>query len=414
MDYWPQWRGPLGTGAAVKGNPPIQFGENQNLKWKIEIPGKGNATPIVWNDNIIVQSAVATDKKGDLSNAKDSNPMSPNSTEYIHDFKVFCIDRNTGRMKWETTVASELPLENTHELGTWASNSPVTDGEHIYAYFGSRGLFCLDFDGNILWERDFGQMEKKMAFGEGASPALYKDRIFIQWDHEKDSWLYCVDKNNGEDIWKVARNEGTSWSTPVVVEANGKTQVITAASGAVRSNDYDTGNLLWSCTGLTSNVIPNPMVENGILYVMSGYRGSAMMAINLAKAKGDITGSDAIVWQYNQDTPYTPCAVLMDGKLYFLRGNNGFLSCLNDKDGSVVYSKEKVEGISTLYSSPTGVADRLYIAAENICVVIKAGEKFGILASNPLEDNFHASPVIVDNQLILRGFKSLYCFEEKE
>jgi outer membrane protein assembly factor BamB len=411
-DYWPQWRGPLGTGAALKGNPPTEFSETKNLKWKTAIPGKGNATPIVWEDKIIVQSAVQTDKKGNLSDKEAGNPMSPVSTEFIHDFKVFCIDRNTGKINWETTVTSELPLENTHELSSWASNSPITDGEYIYAYFGSRGLFCLDFDGNILWKRDFGQMEKKMAFGEGASPALYKDRIFILWDHEKDSWLYALDKRTGEDIWKVSRDEGTSWSTPVVVEANGKTQVITTASNAIRSNDFETGELLWSGTGLTSNVIPIPIVENGILYAMSGYRGTALQAIDLSKASGDITGTSAVIWEYNQDTPYTPSAVLMDGKLYFLRANNGFLTCLNSNDGSVVYSKEKVEGISTLFSSPTGGAGRLYIVAENICVVIKAGEKFELLSSNNLDDNFHASPVIVGNQLILRGFKSLYCFEE--
>ena len=154
------------------------------------------------------------------------------------------------------------------------------------------------------------------------------------------------------------------------------------------------------------------MVENGILYVMSGFRGSALQAINLSKAHGDITGTEAVVWEYNQDTPYTPGAVLMGGKLYFLRVNNGFLSCLNTIDGSVVYSKQKVEGISTLFSSPTGAADRLYIAAENVCVVIKAGETYELLKSNLLNDNFHASPVIVDNQLILRGFNALYCFEE--
>lgn len=413
-DNWPQWRGPLGTGAAVKGNPPVEFSETKNLKWKAEIPGFGNATPIVWNDKIIVQSAVQTDEKGNLGNSKENNAMSPNSTEYIHDFKVFCVNRNSGKIEWETTVISEMPLENTHELGSWASNSPVTDGEYIYAYFGSRGLYCLDFEGKIRWKRDFGQMEKKMAFGEGASPALYKDRIFILWDHEKDSWLYCVDKNTGEDVWKVERDEATSWSTPMVVEANGKTQVITAATKAIRSYDVESGELLWSGTGLTGNVIPNPMVEKGILYVMSGFRGSAMQAIDLSKAKGDITGTDAIVWEYNQDTPYTPCAVLMNGKLYFLRVNNGFLSCLNAGDGSVVYSKEKVEGISTLFSSPAGVADRIYIAAENICVVINAGEKYELLESNQLEDNFHASPVIAGNQLILRGFKSLYCFENMD
>ncbi|WP_167608170.1 PQQ-binding-like beta-propeller repeat protein [Maribellus sediminis] len=412
MNYWPQWRGPLGTGAAVKGNPPIEFSETQNLKWKTEIPGKGNATPIVWGDKIIVQSAVPTDQKGNKDDSESGNPMSPVSTEFIHDFKVFCIDRNSGKIDWETTVTSELPLENTHDLSSWASNSPCTDGEHIYAYFGSRGLYSLDFEGNVLWKRDFGQMQKRASFGEGASPFLYKDRLFILWDHEGDSWLFCIDKNTGEELWKVARDEGTSWSTPIVAEVNGKPQVITAATKAIRSYDIETGDLIWSGTGLTGNVIPNPMVENGILYAMSGFRGSALQAINLSKAKGDITGTEAVTWEYNQDTPYTPGAVLMDGKLYFLRANNGFLSCLNARDGSVVYSKQKVEGISTLFSSPTGAADRLYIAAENVCVVIKAGETYELLKSNILNDNFHASPVIVDDQLILRGFNALYCFEE--
>lgn len=311
-------------------------------------------------------------------------------------------------------MASELPLENTHELGSWASNSPVTDGEKIYAYFGSRGLYCLDFDGNISWKRDFGQMEKRASFGEGASPFLYNDRVFILWDHEGDSWIYCLDKNTGDEIWKKSRDERTSWSTPLVVEANGKTQVITSASNAVRSYDYDNGEVLWSSTGMTGNVIPVPMVSDGILYVMSGFRGSALQAIDLTKASGDITGTDAILWEYNQDTPYTPCGVLMNDKLYFLRVNNGALTCLNAKDGTPFYTKERVDGISTLFSSPTGAASQLYIAAENICTVVKAGEQFGILSTNELDDNFHASPVIVGDQLILRGFKSLYCFEATE
>jgi len=413
-DFWPQWRGPLGTGAAVNGNPPIEFNETKNLKWKTEIPGMGHATPIVWENKIIVQTAVETDKKGSVesSDSEGGGWMNPTSTEFLHDFKVYCVDRNSGKISWERTVTSELPLENTHELGSWASNSPATDGEHIYAYFGSRGLYCLDFNGNILWKRDFGQMEKRASFGEGASPFVYKDRIFILWDHEGDSWMYCLDKNTGEDIWKVRRDERTSWSTPLVVEANGNTQVITSATNAVRSYNFENGDLLWSATGMTGNVIPVPMVSDNILYVMSGFRGSALQAIDLSKAAGDITDTDAILWEYNQDTPYTPCGVLMNNKLYFLRVNNGALTCLNAKTGTPYYSKERLEDISTLFSSPTGVDDRLYIAAKDICLVVSAGEKPEILSANKLEDNFHASPVIVENQLILRGFKSLYCFEE--
>ena len=415
-ENWPQWRGPLDTGAALKGNPPTQFNETKNLKWKTPIHGKGHATPLVWGDKIIVQTAVPTDEKVVIEKKEQSEGerrMSGTQTDLVHEFKVILLERETGKIIWEKTVIKELPQESTHQLGSWASNSPCTDGEFIYSYFGSRGIYCLDFNGNVIWQKDFGQMQKVMNFGEGASPYLYKDRIFIQWDHEGDSFLYALDKKNGKEVWTDKRDEGTSWATPLVLEVNGKPQVITCATNKVRSYDYETGEILWSCTGLTRNVIPDPIYADGILYVMSGFRGNALMAIDLAKAKGDITGSNVILWTYNQDTPYTPCPLLMGGKLYFLRANNGELTCLDAKTGNVYYSKEKLEGIGNLYSSPSGVGDRIYVAAENICLVIKAGEKFEILSSNVLNDNFHASPVIVDNELILRGFNSLYCFSEK-
>ena len=410
---WSQWRGPLATGAAEKGNPPVEFSETKNLKWKTPIPGKGHATPVVWKKNIIVQTAIPTAEMGDSTLKGEPSRMPGTSTNFVQDFKVILIDRETGKIKWEKTVAKEMPIEDTHKLGSWASNSPCTDGDFIYAYFGSRGIFCLDFEGNIIWQKDFGQILKVMNFGEGESPFLYKDRLFFQWDSEDQSFMVDLDKKTGEEVWRVDRDEKSSWATPFAVEVNGKVQVITSATNQVRSYDYNTGEILWTSSGLTRNVIPNPVFADGILYVMSGFRGNALQAIDIAKAKGDITGSDAILWTYNQDTPYTPCPLLMDGKLYFLRANNGELTCLDAKTGKMFYSKEKLEGIGTLYSSPSGVGERIYIAAENICVVLKAGENFEIISSNELSDNFHASPVIVDNELILRGFESLYCFSEE-
>ena len=416
-DNWVQWRGPLGTGVAVKGNPPISFSETKNLKWKTTIPGKGHATPIVWDKQIIIQSAVATnekqEKESDSSRSEGERRMSGTQTDLVHEYKVISVNKDNGEILWETTVARELPQESTHDLGSWASNSPTTDGELIYAYFGSRGIHCLDFEGNIIWQKDFGQMKKHMSFGEGASPYLYKDKLFILWDHEGDSFLYALNKKTGKEEWKLAREERTSWSSPFVIEVNGRTQVITSATANIRSNDFETGELIWTSTGLTRNVIPNPIYEDGILFVMSGFRGAALQAIDLAKAKGDITESDAILWKYDKNTPYTPNPVLMDGKIYFLRANNGYLTCLDAKDGKENYSNVKLEGISTLFSSPTAVKDRLYIAAKNTVLVIKAGENFEVLESNELDDNFHSSPVIVGNNLILKGFNSLYCFSEE-
>ena len=411
---WPEWRGLYNSGAVAGGNTPVEFSETKNVKWKTEIPGKGHATPIIWGDQIILQTAVATEKKvekPDTTNAE--NRMAPSQTEFIHEFKVISVDKTSGKLNWQTVVTEELPAERTHELSSWASNSPVTDGENIYAFFGSRGLFCLDMQGVVKWERDFGQMEIVASFGEGNSPAISKDKIFVQWDHQQKSYLYALDKKTGKEAWTAERDEITSWATPLIVEVNGKIQVVTSATNKVRSYDAETGNIIWECTGMTRNVIPNPMYADGILYLMSGFRGNAIKAIDLAKAKGDITGTATILWEYNQDAPYTPSPVLMDGKLYFLKGNNGIMTCLDAKDGKVLYSNQKLDGITNIFSSPTGNKDKIYIAATNVINVVKAGAEFTILAKNTLDDTFHASPVIVGNDLFLRGFKSLYCISEK-
>ncbi len=410
---WPQWRGPEANGMALKGNPPTEWSETKNIKWKTAIPGKGHSTPIVWGDQLFITAAVMKEQStGATEPAKTG--MSANKTDQVHKFEVICINRKNGKIIWEKVVDEEVPQEATHQLGSWASNSAVTDGKNLYAFFGSRGLYCLDFNGNVKWERKFGQMTIAGNFGEGASPAVYKDKIFIQWDQQGKSFIVALDKNTGKDVWKADREERTSWSTPIVLEVNGKAQVITSATNFIRSYDSETGDLVWQCNGMTQNVIPCPVASNGLVYLMSGFRGNALRAIDLSKAKGDITGTGAIVWQYNQDTPYTPSPMLSNNRLYFLKANIGSLSCLDAKDGKVNYALQKLEGSGNIYSSPTGVSDRMYIVGEKgLTYVIKQGTQFKVLAKNQLEDGFHASPVIIGNDLYLRGFKSLYCISEK-
>jgi len=290
----------------------------------------------------------------------------------------------------------------------------VTDGEHVYVYFGSRGLFCFDMLGNLKWERDFGQLNKRMNFGEGSSPALYRDRIIVNWDHEGQSFIIALDKKTGKDVWKVDRDEGTSWASPLVVENNGKLQVVTSATKLVRSYDFMTGELIWECSGMTQNAIPSPMAADGMLYVMSGFRGNALLAIRLADAKGNITDTDAIVWRHSKDTPYAPSGLLFDDKLYFLRSNNGILSCFDAKSGKEYYSGQRLEGTGNVFASPVGAKDRVYVVGQKgTMYVIKHGPEFEVLAKNKLDDNFSASPAIVGNTLYLRGYKNLYCIEEK-
>ncbi len=414
---WPQWRGPYANGIAPGGNPPVEWSENRNVKWKIEIPGKGHATPIVWGDIMYVSTAMEVEGQDTPAAAQQQEGgrgMRNTRTTKMHKFAVIAINRLTGRTVWQTVVTEEVPQEGTHELGSWASNSPVTDGEHIYAYFGSRGLYCLDMNGEVKWDRDFGQMEKRMEFGEGSSPALHRNKVIVLWDQEGDSFISAIDKNTGEDIWKVNRNEGTSWSTPFIVERNGQTQVITVASKFVRSYDVATGELIWRCSGLTSNLIPVPVIADDILYVMSGHRGFALIAIKLSEAKGDITGGDAILWTRDKDTPYTPSPLLIDEKLYILRSNRGMLTCLNAKDGSEYYVAQRLEGINDLYTSPVAVNDRIYILGNNgTMVVVKGGTQFEIIATNTLDDRFNASPVVIGDTLYLRGYNYLYCISQQ-
>jgi len=415
---WLQWRGEFNTGFAPAGNPPLTWDEHTHVKWKTETPGVGHATPIIKGDQIILLSAVPTDQKADIQDTggegEGNEWMSPSSTEYIHRFEVISIDRQSGAIQWQTTVREELPFSSTHQFGSWASGSPATDGEKIYAYFGSHGLYCLDFQGNILWERDLGRMEKVMSFGEGSSPVVYGDRLIVLRDHQGESNLMVLDKASGQTIWEVPRDEVSSWSTPLVIERGGTVQVITSATNKVRSYDLDSGEVIWEGSGLTRNVIPSPVYANGMVYVMSGYRGNALIAIDLARAEGDITGSGAIVFTFDQNTPYTPGPVLMGGKLYFLKANNGYLTCLDAGNGSPHYTNQKLEGINEIFTSPLGVEGRLYVMGTNgTAVVVRHGEQFEVLASNQLDDRFFASPVVVGDELYLRGEKFLYCISEQ-
>jgi outer membrane protein assembly factor BamB len=340
--------------------------------------------------------------------------MNPKSTDYIHKFVVISVDRTSGEIRWQTTVREELPYSHTHEFGSWASNSPVTDGENIYAYFGSHGLYCLNFQGEILWERDLGRMEKVMSFGEGSSPSLYKDKLIVLRDHQGQSMLHVLDKSTGDILWEVKRDEVSSWSTPAVIEYKGSPQLVTSATNKIRSYNLENGEVLWECGGLTRNVIPSPIYADGMVYLMSGFRGNALLAIDLSKAFGDITDSEAIVWRSDQNTPYTPNPVLMDGKIYYLKANNGYLTCVNAKDGTEYYSSQKLEGIKNIFTSPVGVKDRIYVAGTNgVFSVVKHGEAFELLSENTLDDQFFASPVILGNTLFLRGVKALYCVSEE-
>jgi outer membrane protein assembly factor BamB len=432
---WPQWRGPLQTGVAPAANPPTTWSETENIKWKVKIPGEGSATPIIWENKVFIETAIPTGKKLEAAAATPDSPpatngvptpnqrppgpggrgmmSAPKPTE-VYQFVVICLDRQTGKTLWQQTAREEVPHEGHHATdGSFAASSPVTDGQHLFAYFGSRGLYCYDMEGRLNWSQDFGDLRIAMGFGEGSSPTLYGDAIIVNWDHEGESFIIALDKHTGKTLWKQPREEKTSWSTPLVVEVEGKPQVVVAATSKIRSYDLASGKLIWECGGLTGNVIPCPVTADGILYAMSGFRGNSLLAIRLGRT-GDLTGTDAIVWSYKKNTPYVPSPLLYGNKLYFFSNNNGVLSCFEAKTGTPLIDGEKLEALAGVYASPVGASGRIYLTGRNgAIIVLKQSDKLDVLATNQLQEKFDASPAVVGKELFLRGKESLYCVSEK-
>lgn len=400
---WPSWRGPLGTGEAPGAEPPLEWSEDRNVRWKVAIPGRGHATPIVWGDHVFVLTAVPVGDE-ELEGGGKIQPDEPQR------FTVMALEREDGSVAWEHVAREAVPHEGTHGDATWASASALTDGELLFAYFGSNGLFAYDLEGEPLWERQLGLMQTRNGFGEGASPAVHGDTLVVQWDHEGPSFIVALDKRTGKERWKRDRDEPTSWATPVIVEVDGKPQVLTSGTNRIRAYDLATGEELWSAEGLTTNAIPTPVVVDGVAYFMSGFRGAELMAVRLAEAEGDITDSDAILWQAGENTPYVPSPLATDGTLYFYKSNSGILSALDMETGETRYGPERLETVQNVYASPVAAAGRIYLLdREGTAEVLATGPELKVLARNRLDDHFDASPALVGDELYLRGKQHLYC-----
>ena len=428
---WPTWRGAAGTGEAPGATPPLSWSEDENVVWKTALPGIGSSTPVVWGDRIYLTTAIKTDevtRTGDASEQRGEEQrrgrrrgrrggrgQGSSAPKNVYDFRVLAIDRGTGAVIWNKSVAREVPHESGHKTASQASNSPITDGRFLYAHFGSRGVHCLTLDGELAWSRtDLGRMQTRNQFGEGSSPALVDDKLIVNWDHEGDSFVVALDTRTGEDVWRRQRDEVTSWSTPVIAEVDGKKQAIIAATSATRGYDVESGDVIWSCEGMTYNTVPTPIVRDGVAYLMSGFRGAMLQAIRLAGAEGDITDSDHVLWSHDRQTSYVPSALLLGEHIYFLRSNSAVLSCLDAATGEVQFEGQRLAGMRTVYSSPLGADGRVYLTSrEGVTKVIKAGGEYQELATNELDDVFDASPIVLGSRMYLRGQGSLYCLGSK-
>jgi outer membrane protein assembly factor BamB len=391
---WPQWRGPLGTGEAPSAKPPLSWDAGKNIKWKTEVPGVGKSTPIVWKDLVFLTAAVPTEPGDQVQ------------------FTVIAVQRNDGRVRWQRVVRTEKPHEGTHRDGSFAGPSAMTEGKRVYASFGSRGIYALDFTGRVLWEKDLGDMQTRNGFGEGSSAALHGDTIVVNWDHEGDDFVVALESATGRERWRRPRNEPTTWTTPHIVTDTGRAQVVVGGTNRVISYDLATGEPVWETGGLTLNVIPTPVSGGGMLFAMSGFRGSMARAIRLREAKGVVSGEPAQAWTYERDTPYVPSPLLYRGALYFLKLNSGILTCLDAATGTPHYT-ERLEPVANVYASPVAADGRVYIVGrDGTTAVLAAGPKMELLATNRLDDPIDASPAVVDGEIYLRGAKHLYRISE--
>ena len=432
---WDQWRGPNRNGSVESGKPPIEWNMEKNIVWKAEVPGKSSSTPIIHGNQVIVLSAVKTDrvKEGTSADqpaaAENRTPerapgnakgpggggrgfgRGPAPTNY-YQFLVFSYDRTTGAKQWEKILNEEVPHEGGHQKNTYASSSPTTDGKHIYVDFGSRGIYCLDMQGNLKWKKDLGKMRTVLSFGEGASATIAGDKLIVPWDHEGESFIVALHANTGEEVWRTNRSEGTCWATPLIVEHQGRSQVI-ANGKRVRSYDLATGKQIWECGGQVNNPIPSPILIGDHVICMTGYRGNAIRCISL-DSEGDVTDTNKVAWANNDAAPYVPSATLYKGQLYLNKANNNIISSLDAKTGDVLIAQKRLNGLDDLYASPVAANNHVYFTGrDGTTVVVKHGKDLEIVATNPLGESVDGSLAIVGDKIFARGASHLFCIGSK-
>lgn len=414
---WHQWRGPNADGSAPGATPPTKWDAKTNVAWKAELPGRGSATPVVWGDRVFVLTAIKTDRKAkpeELPKVDRKFDVKTEPPTNFYKFVVLCFDRGTGKQRWEKVVAEMVPHEGHHVTHSYAAGSPTTDGTLLYASFGSFGTYALDFDGAVKWSRtDLGRLHTRLGWGEAVTPVVHGGNLLLNHDQEADSKLICLDAATGKTKWEAKREEKTTWSTPLVTEFKGITQVVTNGTTRVRSYDLATGKVLWECGGMTVNPIPSPVRYGDSVICMSGYRGAAAVSVPLGSS-GDLGDKGEVNWRHAAGTPYVPSPALAGDLLYFNSTNEPVLTVLNAKTGKVVVDKERLAQAKSFYASPVVAGGHVYfVDRTGTTIVVKTGESPDVVSVNKLDDPIDASPVAVGKQLFLRGEKYLYCIQSK-
>jgi outer membrane protein assembly factor BamB len=410
-DNWSQFRGSRGDGTTTLNNLPTEWGVDHNVKWKTKIPGKGWSSPIIWGEKVFITSARRADN---VPETHDSN----NRIYPDHDYKfeIYCLNKNTGEVIWQETAYQGKPAIITHKDNTYASETPATDGKHIYVYFGMIGLYCYDMEGEKVWEKNLGSFPSQANWGTSASPILYNDKLIMQFDNTENSQVIALNKMNGEEVWQSKRDEISTWSTPFIWKNKFRTELITGGKKK-RSYDPDNGNLLWELDMRGGRDISTPVSSEDMIYMCNEQRsdgGGILYAIK-AGGSGDISLDSAehsnkwVAWTLPKSGIAMASPVLVDGYIYVLERRMGRVSCVNAQTGEFAYKKQKLEGAKAFWASPW-VYNKLIFCLDDTGTthVLEAGPEFKVIASNKLDDQFWSSTAIGEGVLIFRGVDYVY------
>ena len=420
---WPQFRGP-GASGVVEGQTAAEKWDGSksvNTAWKVEIPGLGHSSPVVWGDKVFVTTAITSGAKDETRYGLYGD-VEPVKDDPKHTWKVYALDKRTGKILWEQVAYEGIPKVKRHPKSTHADSTPVTDGRYLIVLFGSHGLYAYNLNGKLLWKQDLGVLDSGWFYDadyqweHGSSPVIYRDLVIIQADVQKDSFIAAYNIKTGKLAWKTPRDEISSWGTPTVYEGKTRAEVITNGSKAIRGYDPMTGKELWRLTPNSEVTTPTPFAARDLIFVTSGYRVIQPIYAIKPGATGDITLKDGatsnsfIAWSKTRGGPYMPTPIVYGDVLYTC-SNQGVVTAYNADNGERLY-QERLGGKGGAFtSSPVASDGKLYFSSEDGEVfVVKAGPKYELLATNPVGEVMMATPAISDGLLIVRGRTHLFAF----
>ncbi len=415
VENWPQWRGPGSQGVSAEKNLPIEWSPTRNIKWKTPISGRGHSSPIVWGSRIFLTTSVegpvvsGAAAVKHIINGQEVKLPDTVGADRSYTLKLLAINGETGAIVWERTTYEGRMYDDRQKRNTYASSTPATDGRYVYAFFGSEGLYCYDFEGKQIWKASLGGVTK-LGYGEGTSPVLFENLVILQVDTElgEKSYIVALDKTTGKQVWKTSRKNRATWSTPILVRGTKRAELIASGAESVVSYDPATGKEFWHAGGLGSHAIPTPLAGSDMVFVYAGSHDKRGYAVRLG-GSGDISTSDRILWRHDKGTAYVSSGILYEGNIYVLT-DSGILTCLDAKTGGVKYEGGRVPVSTTFFASPVAFDGMILITSEDgDTFVIKSGPKHQVLATNPIGEPVYASPAIANGRIFIRGESNLYC-----